>query len=40
MLLFVWEDDWMNQHEAVETALSHVVAGGEPDSILMTLSKG
>lgn len=40
MLLFVWEDDWMNQHEAVETALSHVFAGGEPDSVLTTLSKG
>ena len=40
MLLFVWEDDWMEQRETIINALCRVFTGDEPDSILTTLSKG
>lgn len=39
-LLFVWEDDWMEQREKVKDALALVFMGNKPDSVLTTLSKG
>lgn len=39
-LFFVWSDDFNNRRKAIENALYALLTGGEPDSILMTLSKG
>lgn len=39
-LYFVWSDDFNSRRADVEAALLYVCAGGEPDSILTTLSKG
>lgn len=39
-LFFVWSDDFNNRRTEVENSLYALLVGGEPDSILTTLSKG